>query len=92
MFMVEFVPGVVLLTMLYGSEERCERVFRFLRWTKDRPEPAMNPRHRPVTRAPVPANAVPQLPRNAPNATTSPEVSTLVAASTDGSATSRPWV
>ena len=43
MFSAEFVPGaVLLLTMLYGSKERCERVFRFLRWTKDRPEPAQN--------------------------------------------------
>jgi hypothetical protein len=32
---------VLLMTLLYGSEERGERVFRLLRWVKDKPEPAV---------------------------------------------------
>jgi hypothetical protein len=31
---------VLLIILLWGSDERCDRVFRLLRWATNRPEPA----------------------------------------------------
>jgi len=38
------VVALVLLAAIFcGSHETCERAFRLLRWTADRPEPPQNP-------------------------------------------------
>jgi xanthine/uracil permease len=34
---------VLLIAILYGSKDTCERAFRLLRWVANQPEPSPNP-------------------------------------------------
>lgn len=43
---------VLLIIILWGSDERCDRVFRLLRWATNRPEPA-----EPIRTCPGPKQA-----------------------------------